>query len=151
MVVQESLTRTQTEAEEIQANAEDVLSRSGVRWSAERGVCQLADIGRHVAFRARFSDLVLLPQPYGEGCGAELEPVVDAALFDSRAAVMVVPQDSKPVTSPKNAVLAWNESDEAIVAARRALPTLGPLRNQAEGQISYPRVVWVWGVVWANI
>ncbi|WP_121064621.1 universal stress protein [Chachezhania antarctica] len=129
MVVQESLTRTQTEAEEIQAHAEDVLGRSDARWSVGHGVCQLVDIARHVAYRARFSDLVLLPKPYGDGCGVELEAVVEAALFDSRAAVLITPPDSTPVTAPGTVLLAWNESDEAIVAARRALPLLQTAQN----------------------
>ncbi|WP_158966764.1 universal stress protein [Chachezhania sediminis] len=124
MVVQESLTRSHAEAEEIQAHAEDMLSRSGTRWSAESGVCQLADVGRHVAFRARFADLVILPKPYAPGAGAELEPVVEAALFDSRAPVIVVPHDAQPVTAPKTVVVAWNESDEALTAARKAMPIL---------------------------
>ena len=66
MILQETLSRAQSEAAEILEYANGVLGKSGVRWSAEDGFAQIADLGRHVAHRARFSDLVILPRPYGE-------------------------------------------------------------------------------------
>ncbi|SFT36694.1 universal stress protein [Sedimentitalea nanhaiensis] len=124
MVLQETLSRATAEAEDVLTYANAMLSKSGVRWSAESGVAQIADLGRHVAHRARFSDLVVLPRPYGENHGAEVEPIVEAALFEGHAPVLVVPDDQKPVTQPKLILAAWNESVEALSAIRRALPFL---------------------------
>jgi nucleotide-binding universal stress UspA family protein len=87
-------------------------------------VAQLADIGRHVAARARFSDLVTLPQPYGEGRGAELEAVTESALFEGRTPVLIAPGGSGPAPRPKRILLGWNESSESLAAARAALPLL---------------------------
>jgi nucleotide-binding universal stress UspA family protein len=122
MILQETLDRANTEAAEILAHANDVLGKSGVRWSTEDGVAQIADLGRHVAHRARFSDLVVLGRPYGEDRGAEAEPIVEAALFEGHAPVLVVPDDVEPVSAPKNILVAWNQSVEAMRAIRRALP-----------------------------
>lgn len=124
MVLQETLERAHSEAAEVLSHATDRLGRSGVRWSSDSGVAQLADLGRHVAHRARFADLVIAPRPYGEGRGAEVEAVVEAALFEGHAPVLVVPDNGQPVAQPRIAMVAWNESVEALAAIRRALPML---------------------------
>ena len=122
MVLQETLTRANAEAAEVLAYANTVLDKSGIRYSADDGVAQISDLGRHVAHHARFSDLVVLPRPYGEDRGAEVEPIVEAALFEGHAPVLVVPDDRPPLRQPKTILVAWNESVEAITAIRRALP-----------------------------
>ncbi len=124
LILQETLSRANAEADEILAFAQDYLGKSGVRWSAESGVAQIADIGRHVAHRARFSDLVVLPRPYGEGHGAEAEPIVEAAMFEGHAPVLVVPDDFEPISTPRTILIGWNESVEAMRAIRCAMPFL---------------------------
>ncbi|NOD32933.1 MULTISPECIES: universal stress protein [unclassified Ruegeria] len=124
LIVQETLSRANTEAQEVLAFAQDYLGKSGVRWSAEHGVAQIADIGRHVAHRARFSDLVVLPHPYGKDRGAEAEPIIESAMFEGHCPVLVVPDDTPPMKVPRNVMIAWNESVEAMCAVRRALPFL---------------------------
>lgn len=124
MILQETLERATAEAEATLSYAKEKLGKSGVRWSAEDGVAQIADLGRHVAYRARFSDLVVLPRPYGEGHGAEAEPIIEAALFDGHAPVLVVPDGYKAEGQPKTILVGWNESVEALTAIRKALPFL---------------------------
>ncbi|WP_323770450.1 universal stress protein [Antarctobacter sp.] len=124
MVLQETLTRATAEAEALAADAREALGRTNALWSVDHGVAQLADIGRHVASRARFSDLVVLPQPYGNGKGVELEPVLEGALFDGQVPVMVVPDKVEPMATPKRVVVGWNEGNEALRALRCAMPLL---------------------------
>jgi len=124
LILQETLTRANAEADELLAFAQDHLGKAGIRWSAENGVAQIADLGRHVAHRARFSDLVILPHPYGENRGAEAEPIVEAAMFEGHAPVLVVPDAAQPFKVPRNIMIGWNESIEAMRAVRRALPFL---------------------------
>jgi nucleotide-binding universal stress UspA family protein len=124
VVLQETISRAQDEAEEVDRLARARLDKTTVRWAAEKGVAQLADIGRHVAARARFSDLVTLPQPYGQGRGAELEAVTESALFEGRTPVLVAPAEGTPATRPRRILLGWNESSEALAAARASLPLL---------------------------
>lgn len=124
IVLQETITRANEEAEAIKVRAKDILQQSDLRWGVESGVAQLADLGRHVAARARFSDLVILPKPYGEGRGAELEPVTEAALFEGHTPTMILPEGSAPVPHPKRILVGWNESIEALSATRAALPVL---------------------------
>ncbi|WP_319824768.1 universal stress protein [Thalassovita sp.] len=130
MVLQETISRAQEEAREVEKLTRETLGRSESRWSTDSGVAQLADIGRHVAGHARFSDLVILPKPYGEKHGAELEPVMEAALFDGKVPVLVLPDNQPaPLISPKTALIAWNESNEALTAVRSALPFLQEAEN----------------------
>jgi nucleotide-binding universal stress UspA family protein len=124
MILQETITRAQDDAREVEAHVKKILQSSDVRWSLDSGVAQLADMGRHVAQRARFSDLAILPQPYGDKRGVELEPILEAAMFDGTAPVLMVPASGPVLTAPKRILLAWNESDEALAAARMALPLL---------------------------
>ena len=124
IVLQETITRAQQEAEKIEARVRAILGATSLRWGVEGGVAQLADLGRHVAVRARFADMVIVPQPYGEGRGAELEPVVEAALFEGRTAVLVVPAGGAPVPRPARIMIGWNESSEALGAVRAAMPLL---------------------------
>ncbi len=124
MVLQETLSRAHEEAEQIEKFAISRLEISGVRWGTETGVAQIADLGRHVAQRARFADLVILPKPYGSGHGSELEPTIEAALFEGQAPVLVVPDGATPLADAKCVSIAWNESAEALIAIRAAMPIL---------------------------
>ncbi|AHC99765.1 universal stress protein [Leisingera methylohalidivorans] len=124
LVLQETLVRAQEEAEQVKAQAEAALQQAGVPYGTDSGVAQIADLGRHVARQARFSDLVVLGKPYGPGTRAEAEPIVEAALFEGRAPVLVVPAEAAPMRRPKTVLVAWNESIEAMTAIRRAMPFL---------------------------
>lgn len=124
MVLQETINRAQEEAEAIEEACKKILTGSNIRWSTDSGVAQLADLGRHVAGHARFSDLAILPKPYGKNHGAELEPVVEAAMFEGQTPVLVVPDEGAPRPDPKTVMIGWNESAEALNAVRAALPVL---------------------------
>lgn len=130
MVLQETLARAHEEATEVEQHAIVALRDAGVGFSSDTGVAQIADLGRHVARRARFSDLVVLGKPYGPDKRAEAEPIVEAALFEGRSPVLVVPDmpsaanTPAPLRKPRRVVVAWNESMEAMTAIRHALPFL---------------------------
>jgi nucleotide-binding universal stress UspA family protein len=69
----------------------------------------------------RYADLLVVPAPYGESGSATLAGAVEAALFSSRTPVMVIPDGGAAPELGSDLVLAWNESDEALRAARAAL------------------------------
>ncbi|MBT9386384.1 universal stress protein [Pseudooceanicola sp. CBS1P-1] len=124
MVMQEAINRATEEAEALETAAKGILANSEIRWSTDTDVAQLGDIGRHLAWRARFADLVLLPRPYGKGKGAELEPITESALFEGRAPVVILPDSDLPMPAGKRVLLCWNDTPEALNAIRRALPVL---------------------------
>jgi nucleotide-binding universal stress UspA family protein len=124
IVLQETITRANEEAQAIEERAKSILAGATIRWSTETGVAQLADLGRHVGQRGRFSDLAILPRPYGEGRGAELEAATEAALFEARVPAVIVPESAPANPSPERIIIGWNESVEAMTAIRAALPLL---------------------------
>lgn len=124
MVLQESLNRATEDSKTLAAMTRKALNCWGDRWAVEEGVAQLPDIGRHVALRARFADLAVLPKPYGDDHGIELEPILESALFEAQVPALIVPDDVTPKVQPERVVVAWNESPEALRAVRAAMPLL---------------------------
>ena len=124
IVLQETISQATEEATQIESRAKQALEGSGVLWSIETGVAQLADLGRHIANRARFSDLALLPRPYRDDVGIELENVTEATLFDAQVPVLIIPPGGLPDIQPKRVLIGWDESNEAMNAVRAALPLL---------------------------
>jgi nucleotide-binding universal stress UspA family protein len=96
----------------------------GLRVAAESAVTQLGALTDVVAARARYADIVILPLPYGADRGVEDEAVIEAALFEGMAPVLVIPPKGMPTADPRHVVVAWNQSREALVATRRAMPFL---------------------------
>jgi len=123
-VLQETLQQARTDAEEMAKAAKAQLGATTLRWGVTDAVCQLADIARYVASHARFSDLAVLPRPYGDDRGIELEPTVEGALFEGQAPVIVLPTSSETLKLPRKVAIGWNESAEALRAVRNALPLL---------------------------
>ena len=107
MVLQETLARAKEEVGEIEKTVTKRLGQSGVAFNVETGVAQIADLGRHVARLARFSDLVVLSQPYGKDRPAEAEAIVESALFEGRAPVLVVPDDVTSIGQGKANVVKY--------------------------------------------
>ncbi len=149
---QETIERAEEEAKTAEAWVRERLEPEDLRWSAESAVAQLGAIGSLIGARARFADLVVLAKPYGEGRSQDAESIVEAALFDSQAPVMVVPDHVKELGAMRRIVVAWNQSTEALTAVRSALPILraadlvditvidppshGPERSDPGGQLS---------------
>ena len=126
VVIAAAMDRAEGEAREAEAalNAAIRAQAPSLRSSAESVVTQLGALTDVVAARARYSDLTILPLPYGKSRGVEDEAVTEAALFEGMSPVLIVPPSGMKSAEPKRIVLAWNQSREALVAARRAMPFL---------------------------
>ncbi|MEY4981959.1 MAG: hypothetical protein RIR62_225, partial [Pseudomonadota bacterium] len=127
VVLQTAIDRAEQDAKEVEAAARRALAAQlpSLRWTVEAAFTQLGALTDLVAQRARFADLVILPRPYGAAQGPEAEAVVEAALFEGRAPVLVLPDAGVGrAAAPRRAVIAWNQSAEAMVAVRKALPLL---------------------------
>lgn len=126
VLMEVALERAETEARETEAAARAALAAEAedLRWGLEAAVTQLGALTELVAQRARFADIVVLARPYGPGKGNESEAVVEAALFEGRVPVLVLPESGLVSATPRRVVLAWNQSAEALAATRQALPLL---------------------------
>ncbi|TNC51473.1 universal stress protein [Rubellimicrobium rubrum] len=73
----------------------------------------------------RFSDLAVIARPYGRNRDHLAPAVAEALLFGTGAPVLVVPDAALDWSRPfRRVCLAWNGTDEAMRAARGALPFL---------------------------
>lgn len=124
IVLQETITRAHAEAEALDTKVKDILGKTDIRWASDKGVSQLADMGRHIAARVRFSDLAILPKPFGEERGAELEPVIESVLFEGHTPALILPDGAEPQPAPRRIMIGWNESTEALSAVRAAMHLL---------------------------
>ena len=123
-MVQETLALAISGAEELERKVRQRLANEEIRWAVDRAVAQLGGIAPLVGHRARFVDLVVQARPYGAGRSSADEAVVEAAMFDGQAPVLVMPDGMVNPPAFDRVVVAWNQSPEAMVAIRRALPLL---------------------------
>ena len=85
---------------------------------------QIGAVGPLVADFTRFADLTVLLKPYGEKRGIEDVAIVEGALFGYRTPVLILPPSVDTAIAPRSAVVAWNDSLEALTAVRSAMPFL---------------------------
>ncbi len=152
LIVEQSLNQVREEARRLETLARAHLGNTDIRWSVETGVTQITELSRHIAARARFSDLVVVPTPYGENKEKEMPMIVESALFEASVPVLVMPDNASLPYPPNTITVAWNESSEALVAAKAALgllreaelvrvvvvdpPAHGPNRSDPGGALS---------------
>ncbi len=119
----ETLLHAQSEATEIEHAARERLGKTDLSWGVEALVTQSASVAGIVARRARYCDLAMLPKPYGASLPADAPVIVESTMFQGNTPVVVL-SDTAPQAKPRKVVVAWNESAEAMVSIRRALPLL---------------------------
>ncbi len=107
------------QAQALQSEANEALQTQGVLFDVQAAVVQPGTIGDMVAERSQFADIVILSPPYAPSRAAHAPTIVEAALFGGRAPVLITSDD---IGQPERIVLAWNQSREAVAAARHALP-----------------------------
>lgn len=124
MIYQEALDTAKTAADTLTEAVKSSLRNANLRWSVDSAVLTLGSVSAYVGLKARFSDLVVLPLPYGEGRSAQDEIITEAALFDGDAPVLILPKPGADLPDFSKIVVAWNQSDESLQAIRSALPLL---------------------------
>lgn len=123
-VLQESIDRAMESASAIEARVREKLDGEDIRWSVESAVAQTGGVSALIGLRARFADLAILAKPYGSTAASDAEIVVEAALFEGDCPVLIIPESGLDPNFRNRVLVGWNQSSEAMVAARRALPFL---------------------------
>lgn len=123
-VLQESIDRAMEAASAVEARVRDKLDNEDIRWSVESAVAQTGGVSALIGLRARFADLAILAKPYGSAAAGDAEIVVEAALFEGDCPVLIVPETGLSDNFRQRVLVGWNQSSEAMVACRRALPFL---------------------------
>ncbi|MFD1880945.1 universal stress protein [Paracoccus pacificus] len=123
-VFKDAIDRAVDSARAVEAIVNERMRGSTVRWSIDTAVAQLGGVSALVGQKARFSDLVVMPRPYGDDAPPDTVAITEAALFQGSAPVLVLPPGAPPELPPRRILIAWNEGEEALDAVRRSLPFL---------------------------
>lgn len=129
IVLQDNLKQARQDANALEAAACKTLENAALDWSVTGLATQTIALNNLVAHRTRFADLVVFPRPYGENRGHENEAIVEAALFNGAAPVLILPDGHSFPDPLETIAIAWNDSAEAYRAIRAALPLLQAARN----------------------
>ncbi len=129
MVVQDNLTQAREDSVALEEHARKLLKGADFNWSATAISSQMVALNGLVAHRTRFSDLVVLPRPYGERRGYDCEAIVEAAMFEGDVPVLIQPDGTDFPEEIRNVAVAWNEGTEALRAVRAAMPFLQAAEN----------------------
>ncbi len=124
ILTQEAYNQAKEEVTEAETKVRERLASEDIRWGVDTAVAQIGAIGGPVALLARYSDLVVLAKPYGDKGDPAAEAIVEACLFEGRAPVLILPDNFDVNRFATRIVLAWNQGDEALTAARVSLPLL---------------------------
>lgn len=111
-------------ARELQEWAEKVLSATTAAYAVQPLVVMSGGLEAAVARHVRYSDVVVATKPYGPDCTHLQTAVFEAVLFGTGVPILVMPQGGHLPRPANRVVIAWNESDEALEAVRKALPVL---------------------------
>lgn len=122
-VLQETIDKAVAAASALEEKVREWLRAEDIRWAVDSAVAQIGGLSTLVGMRARYSDLVVLSRPYSEDAPPDAEAITEAALFEGAAPVLIVP-DRLAEPFGRKIMIAWNQSNEALSAVRRALPLL---------------------------
>ncbi|MEP2783442.1 MAG: universal stress protein [Pseudoruegeria sp.] len=124
LINQDMITFAREEAQRLETSVKQDLANEVFDWGCDSAATNIDGIARVVSLRAKFADLVVLPAPYGEGRTHAHEIILEAALFEGSAPILVIPENIDPVLPARRIAVAWNGSAEAMSAIRAALPML---------------------------
>lgn len=121
LMIDDARAQAEAQATGLKREVEAALKKIDVLSAVYPLIVQPGTLSQAVADRAQYADLVILPPPYAPGRASQAPAIVEAALFNGRAPVLIT---DRPVAKPERVVLAWNESREALAAARKSLPLI---------------------------
>ena len=108
---------------QLKAEAEKLVNTEDIFSSVEAAVLNRDELPDLMDHAARFSDLVILPQPYGTERTETDERITESALIANHCPLLIIPADEIE-TQGSNAVIAWDGGRQALRAAKMAMPLL---------------------------
>ncbi len=113
----------QHDADALDKLARTKLAQQSIAWDVQRLLIMLPGLSPFLADTMRFHDLVVMPSPY-QGSAAHIdEAIFEACLFRAGCPVMICPP--KPLSLAfNNVMVAWDDSAQALAAAKAAMPAI---------------------------
>ena len=110
------------EREEIEAWLDERMKGEVVRWSRIGVTVPSMGLMAFLARHLRFADLTVLPRIARHG--DTISTLIEGCLFGAGRPVLMVPPGARLPAGDGRVILAWNDGEEALAAARAALPLL---------------------------
>lgn len=109
----------------VKANLPPDLPATPTQINVQPAIALQSGVDAAVARLARYSDLIVIAQPYGEDRENTHVAAVEAAIFATGAPVLVVPRAARDWSVPfRRIMIGWDESDVSLEAVRDSLPFL---------------------------
>lgn len=101
----------------------DMLAKEDILHSVETAILNRDELPALMNQAARYSDIAVLPRPYGSERDETDERITEGALFADQCPILIIPDNAqKPEIN--RAVIAWDGSEQSLRAAKMALPLL---------------------------
>ena len=124
VIMETGAAEARARADELESWVRETLPSDMASLAVEGLVVPNLGLDAAAARLARYSDLVVAAKPYGEGRHPTQVAILESVLFGTGAPVLVVPPSEARLRRFERIAIAWNESDEAMAAVRKALPFL---------------------------
>ena len=124
VIMETGAAEARARAEDLEAWVRETLPSNMASVAIGASVVPNLGLDAAAARLARYSDLVIAAKPYGDGRHPTQVAVLESVLFGTGAPLLVVPPTEMPLRKFDRIAVAWNESDEAMAAVRKALPLL---------------------------
>ncbi len=100
--------------------ARDMLAKEAILYSVETAILNREELPALMNHTARYSDIVVLPRPYGLERDETDERITEGALCADQCPILIIPAPAEQT----RAVIAWDGSEQSLRAAKMALPLL---------------------------
>lgn len=124
IAIHEDLAFAENKPAELESMARNALRFHGNGWDIESFAVHGGGLNEILAQKLRYQDLVVLPLPYGKDRDTLDVINFEASLFDARTPVLVAPPEADFPDVPQTILVAWDNSTQALAAARAALPMI---------------------------
>lgn len=122
-VLTSEIEAAQDQSVQLKLAAERWIEEQGVRGDVHAAIATIDGLSHAMAGHARYCDLVVVEGPYSSARDEVSIRVLEGALFDGAAPVLVCP-DTVPERTGTQIVVAWDRSLEALHAVRGAMSFL---------------------------
>jgi nucleotide-binding universal stress UspA family protein len=121
-ILQELEADARREGDAVQQRLAERFSRVAVPNEIRRVDGTIGEIADRAVSEARWADLFVASQPYGENGGARWSELFEAVLFGSGRGVYAIPQYRKASNAISRIVVAWRDTRESTRSVAEAAP-----------------------------
>ena len=122
IAVQHNLEQAQADVAQVGAQVKARMACEDITWDVEVVTMMANCLEPFLTNHMRFFDLAILPLPDGRGRWVIKTTVFEACLFGAEIPVLVVPDQGVQPAPASRVLLGWDDSAEALRAARASVP-----------------------------